>query len=102
MTRGWTSQELDAVGDDEHLWTIADAARHLGPLPGDPQDMPNEATITKLRILARYHHLPPAGKRRSSRPGKPGRFARAYQAADFIALYERMDLDNEEKPPAAA
>jgi hypothetical protein len=104
MTRGWTSQELTAVGDDARLWTITDAARHLGPLPGDPDDTPLDVTVTKLRNLTRYHHyqVPPAGKRRSTRPGQPGRYARVYRSADFIALYELMDPDNEEKPPAAA
>lgn len=102
MTRGWTSQNLTAVGDDERLWTVTDAARRLGPLPGDPPDTPVDATVTKLRVLARYHRLPPTGKRRSARPGHPGRYARVYRAADFISLYERMDPDNEEKPPNAA
>lgn len=104
MTRGWTSQELPAVGDDAHLWTIMDAARHLGPLPGDPDDTPLDVTVTKLRNLVRYHrlHLPPAGKRRSTRAGQPGRYARVFRANDFIVLYESMDPDNDEKPPVAA
>lgn len=102
MTRGWTSRELVSVGDDTHLWTVTDAASRLGPLPGDPDDTPFDTTVTKLRNLTRYHHLPPAGKRRSARPGRPGRYARVYHADDFIVLYERMDPDNDEKPPIAA
>lgn len=104
MTRGWTSQELIPVGDDTHLWTIADAASHLGPLPGDPEDTPLTVTVAKLRNITRYHHawMPPVGKRRSARPGRPGRYARVYHADNFIVLYERMDPDNDEKPPVAA
>lgn len=102
MTRGWTSKELQAVGDDETLWTIAEAAHHLGPLPNDPPNTPVETTITKLRDLSRLHNFAIAGKRRSSRPGQPGRYARVYRATAFIALYELLDCDNAEKPPAAA
>lgn len=102
MTRGWTSYDLDTVGDDDTLWNVVEAATHLGPLPGDPDDISMLVTVAKLRDLTRYHRLQPVGKRRSSRKGHPGRYARVYQAADFIALYERMDYDNAEKPPAAA
>jgi len=104
MTRGWTSQNLAPVGDDERLWTIVDAASRLGPLPGDPDDTPLDTTIIRLRNAARCNQLrlPPAGKRRSARPGRPGRYARVYRADDFIALYEKMDPDNDERPPAAA
>lgn len=102
MKRGWTSQELAAVGDDDTLWTIIEAAQHLGPLPGDPDQMPVIAIVTKLRILARFHHLEPVGKRRTTPVGTPGRFARVYRAIDFINLYAMMDFDNDEKPPIAA
>lgn len=104
MTRGWTSYGLPLIGDDRTLWTIAEAADHLGPLPGDPEDMPKKAVITKLRILASYypHDLPVVGKRRTGQPDRPGRCARAYRAASFVALYAKMDPGNDEKPPAAA
>lgn len=101
MTRGWISQGLPVIDADESLWNVAQAAHHLGPLPRDPDDTPVLVTVAKLRDLARYH-LTPVGKARSTRPGHPGRYARVYRAADFIALYERMDPDNDEKPPAAA
>lgn len=91
MTRGWTSSELDVVEDDPMLWTIADAAARLGPLPNDPPDLPTQAVTTKLRILTQYMGLPPVGKRRTSPAGHPGRYARVYHAADFIGLYERME-----------
>lgn len=93
MTRGWTSCDLSVVGENEKLWTVVDAAQHLGPLPHDPEDTPILVTVAKLRDLTRYHGLQPAGKRRSSRPGQPGRYARVYRAADFIALYGRLDPD---------
>jgi hypothetical protein len=94
MSRGWTSQELTVVEDDDTLWNVAEAAVQLGALPCDPEDTPLTITVAKLRDLVRYHRLPPAGKRRSSRPGHPGRYARVYHAADFIALYERLDFES--------
>lgn len=104
MTRGWTSQDLPIIGDDPSLWTVTEAAQHLGPLPGDPENMPVPAIVTKLRILARYypHDLPAVGKRRTRRPGHPGRSARVYRAADFINFYAKTDPENAEKPPIAA
>lgn len=99
MTRGWTSSHLTVIEDGDTLWTIADAAHFLGPLPGDPPNLPVQATMTKLRILARFH-LEPVGKRRTSPAGHPGRYARIYDADAFIALYEQMG--NKKAPPAAA
>lgn len=101
MKRGWTSQDLPVIENDDTLWTIADAARLLGPLPNDPATLPAEATMTKLRILTRFHRLQPQGKRRTSPPGHPGRYARVYHAADFIDLYDQMDRFRQ-APPAAA
>lgn len=98
MKRGWTSQDLP-VTEDENLWTVADAAHYLGPLPSDPPTLPIEAVMTKLRILSRFH-LTPVGKRRTSPAGHPGRYARVYAAQDFIDLYEHMG--NKKEPPAAA
>lgn len=100
MTRGWRSTELPVVCDDENLWTVTDAAYTLGTLPGDPENLATPVTVTKLRDLARYHHLTPVGKRRSAPAGQPGRYARVYRAADFIELYEQMG--NKKAPPAAA
>jgi hypothetical protein len=105
MTRGWSSQELPVVCDDENLWTVADAAYTLGALPGDPDDVPVLVTVAKLRDLARYHHratgsLAPVGKRRATRSGQSGRYARVYRAIEFIELYEQMS--NKKAPPAAA
>jgi hypothetical protein len=102
MTRGWTSYDLDTVTDDDTLWTVTEAAHHLGPLPGDPEDTSALTTVAKLRDLTRLHRFAIAGKRRSSRPGHPGRYARVYRASAFIALYELLDADNDENPPAAA
>src|SRR5437868_1428603 len=102
MKRGWTSYDLDIVCEDDNLWTVADAAQNLGPMPDDPEYTPLLVTVGKLRLATRLHarHIPPAGQRRSSRPGQPGRYARVYRAADFIALYEYLDADN--LTPAAA
>jgi len=95
MTRGWISAELDVVGEDDTLWTVTEAAQHLGALPDHPEDTPAQITVDKLRLYTRLHprELPPAGKRRTSPPGQPGRYARVYHARDFIALYERLDHD---------
>lgn len=100
MSRGWSSKELPVVCDDENLWTVADAAYTLGTLPGDPENVSTPVTVAKLRDLARYHHITPVGKRRSTRAGQPGRYARVYRAMDFIELYEQMG--NKKAPPAAA
>jgi len=99
MTRGWSSQDLPIACRDEFTWTVADAAEIMGPAPGDPPDLPPQAVRTKLRILARFH-LTPVGKARTSPPGHPGRYARVYDAQDFIDLYELMG--NRQAPPAAA
>jgi hypothetical protein len=95
MTRGWSSKELPVVCDDENLWTIADAVQALGTLPGDPENLSAETTMMKLRDLTRYHHLTtgalaPVGKRRSTRAGQSGRYARVYRAIEFIELYEQL------------
>lgn len=100
MTRGWTSQDLP-VTEDESLWTIADAAHFLGALPNDPPTLPVTATMTKLRILSRFH-LTPVGKRRTTPAGHPGRYARVYPADDFIRLYEQLNPETQKAPPAAA
>lgn len=99
MTRGWTSDHLIVIEDGDRLWTVADAAHFLGPLPGDAPDLLIETTLAKLRTLARFH-LTPVGKRRTSPQGHPGRYARVYDAADFIELYESMG--SKKTPPAAA
>ncbi len=102
MKRGWTSQDLPVVEDDDMLWTIADAARLLGPLPNDPPTLPAAAVATKLRILTCAFELQPRGKRRTS--SGQGRYARVYHATDFIELYEMLGtaLGNRKAPPAAA
>lgn len=100
MNRGWTSQDLPVVEDDDSLWTVAEAARLLGPPPNDPHNLPTAAVITKLRILTCAFKFQPRGKRRTSPAGHPGRYARVYHATDFIELYEM--IGSLERPPAAA
>lgn len=101
MTRGWSSRDLMVIEDGDTLWTIADAAHFLGPLPNDPPTLPVEATMTKLRILSRFH-LKPVGKRRTTPAGHPGRYARVYAADDFIHLYEQLNPETQKAPPTAA
>lgn len=102
MTRGWTSYDLPVIHEDDQLWTVAEAAQHLGPMPDTPEDTPVSAIVSKLRLYTQLHprDFPPAGKRRSSPQGQPGRYARVYRATDFIALYERLDQDTP-RPVAA-
>lgn len=105
MTRGWSSKELPVVCDDETLWTVADAAHALGALPDSPPSAPTSATAARLRDLVRYQAMTtdaftPVGKRRSTRAGQSGRYARVYRAIEFIELYEQMG--NKKAPPVAA
>ena len=81
-SRGWTSAGLPSLGDDPHVWTIADAARLLGP----PQ-----LSEAQLRSLVRMASLIPVGKRRVSVLGRAGRYARCYRAEDFIRLYDAVE-----------
>lgn len=77
----WTSQNLKTVGDDERYWTVAQAALLLGP---------PRLTVTQVRQLVRLHRIEPVGKRRSTRRGQPGRYARVYLATDLIKVYEML------------
>lgn len=95
MSRGWTSNDLPVVCDDENLWSVADAVHALGTLPGDSEFTTTAATVAKLRDLVRYFHLTPVGKRRSTRAGLSGRYARVYRALDFIELYDQLSRRTE-------
>lgn len=77
--RGWLSKTLPLVGNDERLWTAAEAALHL-----DTPDWP--VSVVDARRMAQ--RLTPVGKRRTAGAGRAGRCARAYRAADFVAAYE--------------
>lgn len=102
MTRGWTSDHLTPVGNDDTLWTVADAARILGPLPNYPQNTPTTATETRIRLLADAFQIPAQGKRRTSPKGKPGRYARVYHAQDIIELYETLGTTSRNHSQVAA
>jgi hypothetical protein len=80
-TRGWSSQGLPVVGDDPNLWTVAEAACHLGP---------PVITVTEARKLVSLFGLQPVGKRRTSPHGTSGRYARVYQAIDFIKAHDAL------------
>ena len=81
MSKGWSSVGLKAVGDDENLWTVADAARLLGP-PDLSEDF--------LRRLVHQTRMEPVGKRKTTINGRSGRYARVYRASDFIHVYETL------------
>lgn len=70
------------MGDDPALWSAEDAARLLGP---------PVISVTQVRNLIRVASLAPAGKRKSTAYGSPGRYARVYQAADLIRLYDAIE-----------
>jgi len=80
--KGWSSQGLPALGDDEKFWTAGDAARLLGP---------PVLTQQQVRALIRMASLTPVGKRRVTEYGKPGRYARCYRAADLIKLFDAVE-----------
>lgn len=78
----WSSDGLPLVDDDDDTaWTIAQAACLLGP---------PRLTVTQVRHIIQSIHMQPVGKRRTSPPGQPGRYARVYAASDFIDVYETM------------
>lgn len=79
--RGWSSAGLKVVTDDPKLWTVAEAAVHLGP---------PHLSVAQVRQLARIASIEPVGQRRTSAHGKPGRYARVYRAVDFIKAYEAL------------
>lgn len=81
MTKGWTSIGLKTVGDDDNLWTAAEAAVLLGP----PDLNPDE-----VRRLIRLFAIAPVGKRRTTGYRQPGRHARVYQAAELIEAYDKL------------
>jgi hypothetical protein len=81
-SRGWSSEGLDVVAqDDPSLWSTANAAELLGP----PQ-----LTQAQVRQLIRLAGLEPAGKRRVTVAGKGGRHVRVYRASELIKAYEAI------------
>jgi hypothetical protein len=78
---GWSSTGLPTVGDRADLWTVAEAASLLGP---------PDLNQTQVRSLIRMASLQPAGKRRTTCYGTPGRHARVYKADELIELYDTL------------
>jgi hypothetical protein len=81
MSNGWSSAGLPAAGETAELWTVAEAAALLGP----PQ-----LSAAQVRSLVRMASLQPAGKKRTTGQGTPGRHARVYRAAELIELYDTL------------
>lgn len=79
--RGWSSGGLKTIGDDDTLWTVAEAAVLLGP---------PRLSVTQVRRMTRRRKMQPVGKRRTSSPGKAGRYARVYRAKDLIEAYDSL------------
>jgi len=79
--RGWSSTGLSTVGDDENLWTVADAAALLGP---------PRLTQIQVRQLIKMLSIQPSGKRRVTPLGRPGRHARVYDAETLIKAYDAL------------
>lgn len=77
--KGWQA-EVPNLGDDEKLWTVADAAALLGP----PQ-----LTVTQVRQLIRLCSIKPVGKRRTG-PRAPGRYPLVYPAEALIRAYDAL------------
>jgi hypothetical protein len=87
MTKGWSSDGLPTVGDDEKLWTAAQAAVLLGP---------PDLTTSEVRRLIQTFNLKPVGKRRTTGHGQPGRHARVYKAIEFIGAYDDIQKRQQE------
>jgi hypothetical protein len=77
--RGYATRTLTVVAvDDERFWTVADAARLLGPPDLD------EAQVRQLVNLV---GMTPAGKRPS---GSRRRHVRVYRAEQLIRAYRAI------------
>lgn len=81
MSRGWSSKGLKAVGDDETLWTAAEAAVFLGP---------PDLNVDEVRRLIKLFGITPVGKRSTNGHGQPGRHARVFRASEFIEAYDKL------------
>lgn len=81
MTKGWSSDGLKTVGDDDKNWTAAEAAVLLGP---------PDLNTDEVRRLIRLFDIEPAGKRRTTGHGQSGRHARVYPAAELIEAYDKL------------
>jgi len=79
--RGWSSDGLKTVGDDPELWTVADAARLLGP---------PDLEVREVRNLVKIFSIHPSGKRRVTSAGHSGRHARVYPASELIKAYHAI------------
>lgn len=78
--RGWSSEGLDLVGEDDCLWTVEDAARFLG----------SPVTVPQVRYLITLRQLEPVGVRRPVRAEARGRAARVYRAVELIKAYDNL------------
>ena len=81
MTRGWSSDGLHTVGDDEKLWTAAEAAVLLGP---------PDLNVSEVRKLIALFNIQAVGKRRTTGHGQAGRHARVFRASDLIEAYDKL------------
>jgi hypothetical protein len=81
MTKGWTSENLKTVGDDDKLWTAAEAAVFLGP---------PDLNASEVRRLISLFNIKPVGKRRTTGHGLPGRHARVFLASELIEAYDKL------------
>jgi hypothetical protein len=80
--RGWSSAGLRSLGDTPEAWTAQEASAILGP---------PVLSCQQLRALIRAASLEPVGKRKVTRHGVSGRYARCYRALDLIRLYDAME-----------
>lgn len=79
VKRGWSSAGLRTISpSDPRYWSIAEAARLLGPPQLD------EAAVRQLVKLA---GIEPRGKRQN---GPKRRHVRVYDAVEFIAAFEKL------------
>ena len=78
MPRGWTTTGLAIVDQDEHLWTVTEAAPRLDRRPDN------------VRWLIRELEIAPVGMQKQTGADKRGRQPRVYRAIDLIRAYDGL------------
>lgn len=76
--RGWTSEHLTLVVEDDRLWTVEQAAFFLGK------------TQASIRFIIRERGIQPVGTYSRTGPERRGRQPRVFRAIDLIKTYDAL------------